>query len=50
MCGSAPQTVTYKHNMQDRKMEVAKLNLIKKWTKGALARRRLLKIILTKRL
>ena len=36
--------------MVDRKIEVSKLTLINKWTKGALARRRLQKIIITKRI
>ena len=48
MCGSKPQTATYTHNMQARSIPVKDVNTISKWTRGALARRRFRKLVLTK--
>lgn len=48
MCGSGPQTVVYTHNMVQRKIKTKHLDIINKWAKGALARRRLTKLVLTK--
>lgn len=48
MCGSGPQTVTYKFKTQDRKIAVTDLATLLKWTKGALTRRRVIKAITIK--
>lgn len=50
MCGSNPPSVKYKHNLQERQILVKDVNAIDKWTKGALARRRFTKMVLTKQI
>lgn len=50
MCGGTTQTISYKHNIQEIKIAVKDLDVINKWTKGAIARRRLIKMILTKQI
>jgi hypothetical protein len=50
MCGSAPASVNYSHNQQERTIPVSNLQVIEKWGKGALARRRLRKTIASKQL
>lgn len=52
MCGSAPQTATYSTKEQggklvERKIKVKDLNTINKWAKGAIARRKFKKLVLT---
>lgn len=48
MCGSGPQTVVYEYNMKTRKIKSKDLAIINKWTKGAMARRKFVKLVLTK--
>ena len=54
MCGSAPQTAIYSvkdensGRMVEKKIKMKDVNVISKWAKGAVARRKLTKLILTK--
>jgi hypothetical protein len=56
MCGGTPQTATYKiidgksAKVVERKIKVKDLNTLSKWAKGAVARRRLRKLIVTARI
>ena len=50
MCGSAPASVNYQHNQQERTIPLQNLQVLEKWGKGAIARRRLRKIIASKQL
>ena len=50
MCGSGPQTVVYTHNLKERKIKTKDLDILNKWTKGAMARRKFMKLVLTKTL
>ena len=43
-CG-ANKTINYKHNMQDRKIKIKDAETIKRWTQGAIARRRFKKMM-----
>ena len=48
MCGSGPQTVVYTHNMKEHKIKCKDLEILNKWTKGAMARRKFVKMVLVK--
>ena len=43
-CG-ANKTINYKHNMMDRKIKIKDAETIKRWTQGAIARRRFKKMM-----
>lgn len=45
MCGSGPQTVVYTHNMKERKIKTKDLDVLHRWAKGALARRKFVKMV-----
>ena len=50
MCGQRPARVTYAYNGKMQTIPMKDVNSISKWTKGALARRRFKKLILTKKI
>ena len=43
-CGGN-STIKYKHGMQERKIKMKEVDTIKRWTQGAIARRRFKKMI-----
>lgn len=53
MCGSTPQTAHYQAKdektgkLVERKIKMKDVEMLKKWTKGAIARRRMTKLIQT---
>jgi len=48
MCGQAPATTNYVHNMEKRKIKQKDLEILQRWGQGALARRNLLKTVTLK--
>ena len=40
--------MVYTHNMKTHKIKTKDLDVLNKWTKGAMARRRFVKLVLTK--
>jgi len=50
MCGQRPASVKYDYNGKLQTIKMKDVNSISKWTKGALARRRFKKLVLTKKI
>ena len=48
MCGQKPATVKYTKDGKTQVIPVKQVDTISKWAKGALARRRFKKLVLTK--
>ena len=48
MCGQKPAKVTYQNNGKTQMIAKKEVDTISKWTKGALARRRFKKLVITK--